>query len=224
MQITVVGSHSWSLAPERGTVHLHVDIEGDDRAATSRAAAEVVDALGRDVHRLRQGHDAPLTWYSVGPLVTRSWRPWGPDGQPLPPRYGASADLRAKFRDFSALAEVTGGWAEREGVQLTHVEWALTEATRTASEAAALTRAVEQARARALALAQAAGYATVEVEEVADPGLLVAPPPVGGPVPLAGSMARAVAFKAEDAGGGGGLAPEDVRGEAVVHARFRAGR
>ena len=221
MQITVVGSHAWSLAPERGTVHLHVDLEGEDRAATSRAAAELVDALGRDLHRLRQGHDAPLTWYAVGPLVTRSWRPWGPEGQPLAPRYGASATLKAKFRDFTALSEVTGRWAEREGVQLTQVEWALTDATRTATEAAALTRAVEEARARALAIAQAAGWSDVELEEVADPGLLVAPPGVG-PAPMAAGALRSMAFKDESAGGG--VAPEDVRGEAVVHARFRATR
>ncbi len=221
MLITVVGTHAWSLAPERGTVHVLVDLEGDDRAGTSRAAADVVDALGRDLHHLRQGDASPLTWYSVGPLVTRSWRPWGPDGQPLPPRYGAGATLKAKFRDFAALSEVTGAWAEREGVQVNHVEWALTEATRTATEAAALTRAVEEARTRALAIAQAAGWAEVELEEVADPGLLDASPPPGA-VPAAGMM-RAMAYK-EDAAGGGGLAPEDVRGEAVVHARFRASR
>lgn len=222
MQITVVGSHAWSLAPERATVHLQIDLEGDDRAATSRGAAELVDALGRDLHRLRQGDGAPLTWYSVGPLVTRSWRPWGPDGQPMAMRYGASATLKAKFRDFAALAEVTGGWAEREGVQLSHVEWALTDATRTATEAAALTRAVEEARVRALAIAQAAGWSSVELVEVADPGLL-AVPPGGGPVPMASGFGRAMALK-QDASGGGGLAPEDVRGEAVVHARFVAGR
>ncbi|HHU40060.1 MAG TPA: SIMPL domain-containing protein [Propionibacterium sp.] len=220
MQITVVGSHAWSLPPERGTVHLHVDLEGEDRASTSRAAAEVVDALGRDLHRLRQGEDAPLTWYSVGPLITRSWRPWGPDGQPLALRFGASATLTAKFRDFTVLADVIGGWAEREGVQITHVEWALTDATRTATEAAALARAVEDARARALAIAQAAGRTQVEVEEVSDPGLLVAPQPVP-PRPMAG---RAMALSHQEDAGGGGLAPEDVRGEAVVHARFRASR
>ena len=221
MRITVVGSHAWSIAPERGTVHLLVDLEGDDRAATSRSAAEVVDALGRDLHRLRQGSDAPLTWYSVGPLVTRSWRPWGPDGQPMAPRFGASANLKAKFRDFTAMAEATTRWAEHDGVQVTHVEWALTDATRTTTEAAALTRAVEEARARALAIAQAAGWSDVELEEVADPGLLVAPPGVG-PAPMAAGALRSMAFKDESAGGG--VAPEDVRGEAVVHARFRATR
>ena len=222
MRITVVGSHAWSIAPERGTVHLLVDLEGDDRAATSRSAAEVVDALGRDLHRLRQGSDAPLTWYSVGPLVTRSWRPWGPDGQPMAPRFGASANLKAKFRDFTAMAEATTRWAEHDGVQVTHVEWALTDATRTTTEAAALTRAVEEARGRALAIAQAAGWRDIEIQEVADPGLLAAEPPGGGTVPVASGAMR-MSFK-EDAGGGGGLAPEDVRGEAVVHARFEAHR
>lgn len=223
MQITVVGSHAWSLAPERGTVHLLVDIEGEERASVSREAAELVDALGRDLHRLRQGSDAPLTWHSVGPLGTRSWRPWGPDGQPLAPRFGAGASLKAKFRDFAALAEVTGGWAEREGVQISHVEWALTDATRTATEAAALTRAVEEARSRALAIAHAAGWADVELEEVADPGLLVTPTPGPGPVPMAARSVN-LSYAKDESMGGGGLAPEDVRGEAVVHARFRASR
>lgn len=224
MQITVVGTHEWSLAPERATVHLQVDVESEDRASASRSAAALVDALGRDLHRLRQGDGAPLTWYTVGPLVTRSWRPWGPDGQPLAPRFGASSQLTARFRDFGALSEATGAWSEREGVQVTHVAWSLTDATRRATESAALTRAVEEARSRALAIAHAAGWAEVELQEVADPGLLVAPP-LGTPAPMAAAMGRSVnlSFK-EDSGGGGGLAPEDVRGEAVVHARFLARR
>lgn len=221
MQITVVGRHEWSLAPERATIYLTVDLEGADRAATSREASAIVDALARDLHQLRMGKDAPLTWHSVGPLVTRVWRPYNERGEVMPPRYGASASLKAKFRNFTALSEVTSQWAERDGVQLGQVEWALTDESRTSVEAAALTRAVDQARVRALAIAQAAGWADVEVEEVADPGLL-APPPGGGAVPLAAEASYGrMAFK-HDSGGGGGLAPEDVRGEAVIHARFRA--
>ncbi|MDO5535762.1 MAG: SIMPL domain-containing protein, partial [Propionibacteriaceae bacterium] len=222
MQITVIGSHAWSLPPERATVHITVDVEGEERAATSREATAIVDALGRDLHRLRQGSDAPLTWYTVGPLATRSWRPWGPDGQPMATRFGASAILTAKFRDFAALSEVTGGWAEREGVQITRVAWTLTDATRTATEAAALTRAVEEARSRALAIAQAAGWSEVDVLEVADPGLLAGH---GGGTPQpaqAGGNLRMMAAKEDSSGGA--LAPEDVHGEAVVHARFEARR
>lgn len=221
MQITVVGTHAWSLAPERGTVHIGVDLEGDDRTATSRAAADAVEALASDLHDLRQGADAAVTWYSVGPLSTRSWRPYNERGEVLPPRYGAGALLKAKFRDFTALADATIRWAGREGVQLHHVEWTLTDATRTSIEAAALTHAVEEARTRALAIAQAAGWAEVEAVEIADPGLLAGPP--GGSGPLEMGHARMAAFAASDTGGAG-VAPEDVRGEAVLHARFEARR
>ena len=80
---------------------------------------------------------------------------------------------------------------------------------------------MRQCLANISAIAQAAGWSEVELEEVADPGLLVAPPGVG-PAPMAAGALRSMAFKDESAAGG--VAPEDVRGEAVVHARFRATR
>lgn len=221
LRITVAGHNEYSLPPERATVHLTVDVEGPDRVATSEEATRLVSDISEELHGLRRRPATPpLTWYSVGPVVTRWWHPYNDRGEAMPPRYGASAQLRAKFSDFPAMADVLAGWAGRQSLRIDHVEWTLTDDTRASVEATALTRAVGQARARALAIAQAAGWQDVELQEVADPGLL-SEPGGGEPVPVAMAMGFA---RRDAAGGGGGLVPEDVHGEARVHARFVATR
>lgn len=219
MKIAVVGTHSWSAPPERGTVHITVDVEGPDRAETVQVATALVDALAADLHRLRAGADAPVSWYSVGPLVTRTWRPYQERGQAAP-QFAAGASLQATFTDFTALSDATLGWAQRDGVQIGDVFWTLTDATEASLEATALTRAVDQARARALAIAQASGYAEVTIEEVADPGLL----PSEQPRPVAMMAASFDRSHGKRESSGATIAPEDVRGEAVIHARFSAAR
>ncbi|MFP5416591.1 MAG: SIMPL domain-containing protein [Actinomycetes bacterium] len=215
MQITVVGTHPYERAPERATMHVTIDLEGPDRATTSRDAAALRDSVGSELQRLRDEPGSPLESFSVGPLMTRSWRPPHERGHVLPLQYGASARVRATFADFERLAELMNALAGREGVRLDHVEWTLTDQTRRQVEADALTRAVAEARSRALAIAQASGWAGVDVVEVADPGLLDPDSPWPQPrVMREAMMAGAV--------GGPGLVPEDIRGEARVHARFVA--
>lgn len=220
MRITVVGTHEYALAPERATVLVRVDVEGTDRVETSRAAAHQVDALRADLEELRGRPGSPLTWFSVGTLLTRSWRPYSNTGEAMAPMYGASVLVRARFSDFGALAQATDAWARHDGVRLEDVTWEWTDVTRAKVEAMALTRAVEEARNRALAIAQASGYVEVEIEEVADPGLLGEQAP--GPQPY--GAATAVAMKRDGGGSPAGVIPDDLRGEARVHARFRAVR
>lgn len=220
MQISVVGTHSYERAPERGTLNLTIDVEGADRAATTRSASAVRDTVGRDLRALSDQPSSPLESFTVGALMTRAWRPYHERGQVMPLRYGASARVQATFSDFGHLAQLMDDLGGREGVRLDQVEWKLTEPTRREVEADALARAVGEARARALAIARAAGWSDVEVVEVADPGLLEHEPgPYPRGVPVAAMMAEGL-----PGGEGPGLVPEDIRGEARVHARFLATR
>lgn len=219
MQISVMGTSEYSIPPERGTAQMRVTAEDVDAARASRRAQSAVARIDAEVRRLAAGDDAPVTWFSVGPLTTSSWQPTNPQGKPGPRRYSASARIQVKFRDFTELAAAVTRWGADEDVNVGYVEWALTDATRLEVEAKALTDAVADARQRATAIATACGYATIRVEQVADPGLLGE----NGPMPAvaydgpAGVMMRgkAVAETTE-------LSPEDVRGSAKVHARFRA--
>jgi uncharacterized protein YggE len=221
MDITVVGTARASLAPERGTLHLTLGHEGGDKAQVLEATTGLVQSFSAYVDELKSAQPSPTTWSAILPVRTRSWRPWSDKGQVLPLRHAASAEVRLKYRDFSALAATVDAWGALAGVTVNHVEWALTEATRATQEAEVLRRAVADAQSRAQAMATAAGQGEVRWVELADPGLLQ-----GGARPAAGvesyTAASMRAGKA-DAGGGTDVAPEDIAWQVQVHARFSAG-
>ena len=220
MDITVVGTARASLAPERATLHLTLGHEGGDKAQVLQATTELVQSFSAYVDELRHAQPSPTTWSAILPVRTRSWRPWSDKGEVLPMRHAAASDVQVKYRDFGALARTVDAWGGLAGVTVSRVEWALTEATRTAQEAAVLRRAVEDARARAQAMATAAGHGEVRWLELADPGLLQ-----GGARPTGGDTYTPAAMRAGKAEGGGGadVAPEDIAWQVQVHARFVAG-
>jgi len=219
MDITVVGTHEYSVPPERGTIHLDVGFEGPELAGVLSASADLVNELNRHLEALRSGDAAPVTWHAVGPLGTRSWRPYNNQGLVMPLRHAASAHVQAKFRDFEALARFTGEWGARDGVRTGQVVWTLTDGRRTALESATLERAVQDARRRALVIARAAGAGEVEAVEVADPGLLSG---TRGGAEAPQHHAAALRAAADSGESAAAVLPEDVRGTATVHARYRA--
>lgn len=219
MDITVVGSHEYSVAPERGTLHLQVGFEGDELPTVVHASTELVNALGIHLEQLRDGGAAPVTWHSVGPLGTRSWRPYNNQGKVMPMRHAATTHVQAKFRDFTALARFAADWGVRDGIRIGRVEWAVTEQQRAELESGTLERAVREARRRALVIARAAGADDVEVIEVADPGLLSGVPAMPGtPLPQTAAFRAAGGVDASDTAT---ILPENLTGSATVHARFR---
>ena len=220
MELTVVGTARASLAPERATLHLTLGHEGGDKAEVLRATTALVQSFAAYVDELRSADPSPTTWSVIQPIRTRSWRPWSDKGQVLPLRHAASSGVQVKYRDFRALAASVDAWGALAGVSVDRVEWALTEATRTAQEAEVLRRAVADARTRALTMAQAAGFDDVRWVELADPGLLQSGGRDLGSGPVAAASYRAA--KAES-GGGAEVAPEDIAWQVEVHARFTAG-
>jgi len=217
MDLTVVGTARASLPPERGTLHLTLGHEGDDKAQVLQATTALVQSFSAYVEELRSAQPSPTTWSAILPVRTRSWRPWSDHGEVLPPRHGASADVRLTYHDFAALAGTVDAWGGLDGVTVHHVEWALTEATQATQEAEVLRRAVADAHSRAQAMATAAGQGEVRWVELADPGLL------GGGTRLTGletfhhtSLRRGE----EDTGEGADVSPEDIEWQVQVHARF----
>lgn len=225
MEITVVGHKRVSIRPERGTLHLRAGFESADKDEALSRTTDLVGTLSRRFQTWHAAPEAPITWYAVLPITTGSWRPHSQAGAVLPLRHLAAAAIRVKFRDFAALAQFGQQFGGSSGITMEHVEWALTEATRENLAAEVLGRAVEDARARALVLARAAGARDVQPAAIADPGLLsgIGDGPLGGPGFHSGvAMRGALAHPQGGSSEGIDLAPEDVVVEASVHVRFLA--
>lgn len=218
MEITVAGTGSASLRPERATIHLTVGFEGPEPQGPLDRTTDLLQRLQAELSRLKAAVPSPTTWSAVLPIRTRSWRPYSDKGNLTALVYAAAAQLQVKFRDVAGLARFVETWAGVDGITVVGVSWTLTEATRQEQERQVLTRAVEQARDRARVIAAAAGAGDVRILEVADPGLL------GGdrhatsaPSAVAG---RATGSATSTTPGAVDLSPQDVELSAVVHARF----
>lgn len=218
MEISVQGTHEETVRPEIARLHARATVEAGDLQEVLRAATEVVQRLTAEFHRLRS--DGALSDVVVRPISTSSWRPVA-RGKQQPPIYRASASLQADFTDFVALAELAARFGAVEGLELNWVEWRLTDATRLEFESVCLTRAVEQAKQRALVMARAAGESEVVFVQLADPGLLtdnaIRQESFAAPAPM-GAMMRSA--KLTDELAGIDLQPEDLIVSGSVQARF----
>lgn len=219
MEITVQAYHEETVRPEIGRLHAAVMAEAHDKDEVLRKVTATVSALSAALKTLQGGDPAAVTEVVVRPITTSSWRPSN-RGKLQPAQYTARCTLRADFVDVAALADFAAAHGTMDGLNLQHVEWRLTEATRRDIEAACVTKAVIAARERALIMARAAGETDVRCLEVTDPGLL-------------GDHSREMADIGFAKGGammmraGGAvemegieIQPDDLTLAATVHARF----
>ncbi|GAA1394948.1 SIMPL domain-containing protein [Luteococcus peritonei] len=173
MIISVAGEHQIRLAPELATVHLAVEVEGDEAGTV---VAEAEDTTRDLLQRLAQLREAgAVERWTLEALTTTSWQAWGEQGRPGALRHRAQQLAEVVFTDFTALPTETSAWAAREGMVVRGVDWDVTEDTRRRHEAQVLAAAVEQAAERATVMARAAGRRQVDFLEIADPGLLSQP-------------------------------------------------
>ena len=224
MQISVQAQHQETVRPEIGRLHASARAEASDQNEVLRKATEAVQSLQDEFARLRDS--GAVVEVVVRPIATGSWRPVV-KGRQQPALYRATASLRADFTDFAALADVAARFGGTEGVELNYVEWRLTEATRLELETRCLTKAVEQARARATVMSHAAGAGAVTFVQLADPGLLGEAPSVrqsfeSARAPMAMMARGAAKLGDEQPLAGIDLQPEDLTVEVVVEARLSA--
>lgn len=217
MEISVAGTHEETVRPELARLHASATAEGASKEDVLRIATAVVNQLSAELTRLNQS--GAVGELVVHPISTSSWRPIN-RGKQQPPIYRAQAGVRADFTDFAALADLAARLGAVEGLELNWVEWRLTEETRRRLDGVCLTRAVEQARERALVMAKAAGESQVVFVQLADPGLLGEPAirqeAFAGGAQLAMSRSKLMA----DEMAGIELRPEDLTVSATVQARF----
>ncbi len=217
MEISVQGTHEQTVRPEIARLHASATAEAGSKDEVLRTTTGVVNRLAAELGRLRDG--GAIGELVVRPISTSSWRPVA-RGKQQPPIYRAQASLRADFTDFAALADLAAQFGAVEGLELNWVEWRLTDDTRRELEGVCLTKAVEQARERALVMARAAGETEVAFVMLADPGLLTDAPVVRQQAFDAASGAMMRSAKMADELAGIELLPEELTVSGTVQARF----
>lgn len=232
MRITVTGDASRRLPPELADLTLLVSTESGSAAESLERTSTLLRELQADIEQLAapgaDGSRSPLAAHAILPIATRSWRPWTPEGEAEQPRFAASATLRLTFREHRALTDLIARWGGREGVEAQSVAWSLPPPHQREAEAEVLAGAVQDATARARAIAEAAGFTHLTMTEAADVGLLG---DAGAPAGSwgagswgaeAGAAGRAKMFSAADSGQGVDVTPEDIEVAVRIHARFEA--
>jgi len=218
MDITVIGTAEASQAPDRATLHLTVTHEGPDRAAVVQRTTDLAKQVDTSVAALRDEDASSVVSSHLQALQTFSWRSYG-EGVAAETMHRASVAIQVEFADAGALSAFGSQWALADGINLEHVDWALTPEHQRQLEDSTLVEAVSDARVRAAALAGAAGAGELEIIEVGDPGLL------GGTEGSHGPVAKGMALMSSAYGGGGGpldLSPQDIVVRTQVHVRFRS--
>ncbi|HUL99516.1 MAG TPA: SIMPL domain-containing protein [Mycobacterium sp.] len=171
IKITVRGTHTTTLPPERGTIHATLALEGPEPEPVFEAVVSKLAAVKRSIEVLHDDERGPVTWYSFDQVRRGCRRPWNKDGKQLPLVHFATVSITAKFRDFDELAKWVVWSAGVEGLTVGHIEWALTEARRLEAERTTRQQAVRDANRRAQDYADALELGSVEVRSISDPGL-----------------------------------------------------
>ncbi|MEL4358894.1 MULTISPECIES: SIMPL domain-containing protein [unclassified Luteococcus] len=214
MIITVAGHHRIELPAELATLHLEVLANEPERADALRRVEHRTGELLREVKRLENLQPAPVERHVVNPPQVWTLEVTDAQGNQTGMQHRADVAVRITFRDATALSDFTSRWGESDDIQLGHVAWDLTEATRTRYQDEVLTEAIADARRRARVMAAAVGAGDPTLTELADPGLL-AGPDAGQAADGAARFALARSEPVE-------VAPDLMVLSATVHARFQA--
>ncbi|MBD8518708.1 MULTISPECIES: SIMPL domain-containing protein [Plantibacter] len=215
--ITVEGRFDYHHPAERGTVLISAGFQGPEREPVVSHTTALHRALSQTAEQFRA--QSAVTWWSADRLRVWSERPWNKDGKQLPLVHHAAVALEVKFADLQSLARWAEEIAVQDGVTVTGVTWALTEATKHRITAEAQHNAVRDAVDRATAYARSLGLGTVRPVALADPGMLGDETRTSG-TQTAAPMMRGAAAPAGDTALD--LKPEDITVSSRVHARFAA--
>jgi len=220
--ITVQGEYSAWYPAERATVRSSVHAYGAKRDAVFTRAVTAADTVRVLIEAVFDKQAGPVTWWSSDSVRVWSERPWNNEGKQLAPVFHAAVDFSAKFKDFEALSRWVEAAAEVPDVNVSSIEWDLTEATKTSATSEVRSRAVKDAIAKATVFAQSIGLGTVTATALADPGMLGDPGASPSPAPM--FAARGTMKASYDGSGAPALAlkPEEIAVASVVDARFVA--
>ena len=211
--IAVHGSATRYVPAERGTVHLTVEVEHDDRGVAMAQVGSLHERLRAEAEAFVR--DESATWWGSDQVRAWAMRRYLKDSEVHRVVQAASAEVRVKFRDFDALS----GWIDRagsvEGVTIAGTEWTVTDLLRVQVQREVRVEAVADARRRAEAYASAIGGTGVVLQSLWEPGLR----PHSGGVDEGGSVTRAL-MASPDSSASIELRPDDIEIAAEVTADF----
>lgn len=169
VRIAVNGSARRFLPAERGTVRVGISLEHDDRESVVREVAVLHERLVADAKS--HVHSGAATWWGSDQVWVRPERRYLKDSETYRYVQVASAEVRVKFQDFTALSD----WVEQVGgligVSVHGIQWAATEEHRAQAEREVRVEAVRDAQDRAQAYASAIGGTEVTLDALWEPGL-----------------------------------------------------
>lgn len=211
--IAVRGDATIHHPAERGTVRIAVGFTGADRPTVVRSTT----TLHRFVTEAARAHReaGAATWWGADQVRVSPYREYRKNSDVTVLRYRADASVEVKFRDFAVLAEWATDLAEREGITIAGITWALTEALRVDLERRARADAVRHAGTKASDYARAFGAGTPTLLALWEPGLRPSEESSVGGSPMSARMAAA-----PSGGGSVELAPEDIAVSASITADY----
>ena len=219
VEITVRGSSTREVPPERAGVRIQVGFDGAEPDDVADRTVVAVAGVRATIDALLDPSNGPITEWSSGQVRTWSERPWNQQGEQLPLVHHAQQSLDVEFSDFTALGRWLAEIVGFEGVSVGDVSWELTDRRRDAVVAEVRIEAIHDAHAKAASYAAALGLDHLAPIAIADAGMLGdRPPGGGGPVPMA------MAARMKDSGPAIELSPHDLTISAEVDARFVARR
>lgn len=167
--IAVHGIASRFLPAERGTVHLSIEFEHEDRATAVQQAAML---HGRFIAEATAWVESgAATWWGSAQVWVRAEHRHEGAAQTLRTLQLASAGVQVRFQDFAALSTWILEAGSVPGVSVDQVVWEVTRAHRAAAERALRVEAVGDAIERAEAYASAIGGGGVALQAVWEEGL-----------------------------------------------------
>lgn len=206
IDITVRGSHTVRLPPERAAVTLGVAVDADDKVAAYRDVAASADQVRSAIEALHDPRHGPVVSWASEQIHTWSTRPWNQDGKVLPLVHHARVTFTAQFADFAALSELIAETSDLAGASVVGIEWSLTDAHHLEVVADVRRTAVLDAVAKAQAYADAVDAGPIRVVAIADAGMLGnGLHPTQGPSPKFARMAAGAAEAAPVE-----LTPDDI--------------
>ena len=215
LEITVRGSAAVRHPAETAAVTMAAAVEGAEKAEVFADAVAVQEPLCSQLRELVEL--GAVTSWSSDQVRVFSHRPWDESGKRGAMVHVARVEVDAEFTDFERLSGFLDYWSGIDGVEITGLQWDVTQKNRRIYEAEVRKAAVDDAVLKAQIYANALRRGKVIAEQISDPGMLSGPPGDPGPRLMA-KLASA------DMGGAPSLdlSPDEIIIHVEVDARFRA--